>query len=430
MKVKCPKCRKVVQAPDEWAGKKVKCPGCKKRIILPVSDDGRLPDDLDFDLGSLRSMELGGQPVVHEGKRKPLSLKEAQEQAAAARAEKPDEAEADPSIRVCPKCGQKVKSPDPYCEVMCRHCGTGIPGVSLGNGRKVKYQDSMADRMKAPTTFYSGFTTAATYPLPAMGSIISGMAVAFGTIVVPLLGMLGFIASSGLNPITQPEGGTDYGWVGIFITVAFAIQSVYFGSVGYYILIDTIRTTTSGTEQPPNLTWNIINLGVALGGYGALIGLYLVVVVLLVTVSKGFPTQMSDFAELSRPGNLIVLTLITFIVPMNMIGLSSSHPLDGLNPIRIGKSILGTHGHYVFLFLITLLYLGIYVGIMAAVLTWAGPAIMSAATEGLGVGLLSMLGGLAGWAVVIGAGFYFTYSIGRILGLFCRTYRENLDFEL
>jgi hypothetical protein len=40
-----------------------------------------------------------------------------------------------------------------------------------------------------------------------------------------------------------------------------------------------------------------------------------------------------------------------------------------------------------------------------------------------------MIGGLGAWAVVLGAGFYFAYSIGRILGLFSRTYNKSLNFE-
>jgi len=122
--------------------------------------------------------------------------------------------------------------------------------------------------------------------------------------------------------------------------------------------------------------------------------------------------------------------LMTFGVPMNLIGLSSSHALDGLNPIRVFKSIVGTHGNYVFLFLITLLYFGIYAGVMTAVMNWAGPKIMGAATQGLGVGVMNMLMGLVAWVVMLGCGFYFACSMGRILGLFCRSYREKLDFEL
>jgi len=68
-------------------------------------------------------------------------------------------------------------------------------------------------------------------------------------------------------------------------------------------------------------------------------------------------------------------------------------------------------------------------GSMAAVLRWAGPAILRTAREGIKAGLASMLGGLAAWAVVLGAGFYFAYALGRILGLFSRTYKSNLQFE-
>jgi len=94
------------------------------------------------------------------------------------------------------------------------------------------------------------------------------------------------------------------------------------------------------------------------------------------------------------------------------------------------KSVGRVAGQYVFLFLIVLLYLGIYVGLMVLVMGWAGPAIAESAAKGLGAGIVKMLGGIGAWAVVMGLGFYFAYSIGRILGLFSRTYKESLDFEL
>ncbi len=429
LKVTCPNCKKVLQAPDKLAGKKVKCPGCKHQIRLPAAQEEGSADDVGFDLGTLGSLESAGRATVREAKGKPMTLKEAQ---AAAQADQPAALPEDPSIRVCPNpnCRQKIKVLDLHTEVMCRYCGAGIPPVATAQAGKARYQDSMADRMKVSVTFYSGFTGATTYPLPAMGTIAGAMGIALASIAVPLLAILGFLMSASLNPITESKGETDYGWVGVFISVAFIAQAVYFGSVGYYILIDTIRTTTSGAEHPPNLTWNVINLGAALGGYAILLLLYVVVMIALVTISKSFPDSMSDFAVLGQPANLVVLALITFGVPMNMIGLSSSHAMEGLDPIRVTKSILATFGHYIFLFLITLLYLGIYLGIMAAVLNWAGPIILSAAKEGLGVGFLNMLLGLVAWAVVMGAGFYFAYALGRILGLFCRTYRERLAFEL
>ncbi|MBP7936258.1 MAG: hypothetical protein KA354_16575 [Phycisphaerae bacterium] len=433
MKVTCPKCQKVLQAPDGWAGKTVKCPGCKDPIKLPQPDSGG--DAGGIDLGSLKTFEAVGQVIVPDQKAKPMTLKQAQQAAVAAAAEaeaaKVDPAKHDPNVRTCPKCKQKVKCADLYSEVMCRHCGTGIPGLMLTPGQQAKYSGSMADRIGSSVTFYSGFSSAATYPLPALGSIGAGMAIALATIVVPVGVVLAFIASSSLNPASRKPGEEiDYGWVGIAISTALVVQGIYFGSVCYYMLIDAIRTTKSGAEAPPNLTWNIINLGAALGGYGALLGMYLLTAVLLVTAVKGFPGRISDFAALGQPVPLIILALMTFGVPMNLIGLSSSQAMDGLNPVKVGKSILNTHGNYAFLFLVTLLYLGIFIGIMAAVLNWAWPMIMSVCTTGIASGVVNALLGVVAWTVVIGFGFYFACSIGRVLGLFCRTYKEKLQFEL
>ncbi|HSW46903.1 MAG TPA: hypothetical protein VLM89_15180 [Phycisphaerae bacterium] len=429
MKVTCPKCRKVVQAPDEWAGRKVKCPGCKDLIKLPESVDGSTADDLNFDFRSLGSLESVGETMIRERKGKPLSLKEAQKLTAEAAAENAEPLPADPAIRICPKCRHRVRCADPYAEVMCGYCGTGIPGTS-DNANKTKYKAEY-DADKNLVTFYGGFTSAVAYPVPAFGSIFLGMAIGFGSITVPLLAVLGFIAAANLNPVGQDKGGADYGWVGVFINAMFLVQAIYFGSVAYYLLIDTIRTTSSGSENPPNLSWNIINLGAALGGYAILVTGYAMVIILLVTASTGsFPTQVADLTKtFERPVNLAILALLTFGVPMNLLGLASGTPLFGLHPYRVGLSILNSIGHYTFLFLIFLLYLGIYIGVMAAVLSWAGPAILQTASQGLKAGLANMLGGLAAWAVVLGAGFFFAYSIGRILGLFARTYKKSLCFE-
>jgi len=43
---------------------------------------------------------------------------------------------------------------------------------------------------------------------------------------------------------------------------------------------------------------------------------------------------------------------------------------------------------------------------------------------------MTLIGGLGVWAVVIGAGLFFTYSLGRLGGIFVRTYREHLDFDI
>ncbi len=431
MKVSCPNCKKVLQAPDDWAGRKVKCPGCKRPIALPETGSAANPDvGLDFD--SLEALESESPAVIFERKGKPMTLKEAQAAAAAASAVdegKPKKAKVDPTIRTCPTCAQKFRSEDIYSDVMCRYCGNSVPGVDpTAKAKEAARYTSGMDRVTTNVSFYTGFTSAFAYPIPAMASILMGMGIALAAIAVPMLAVLAFTQSSALNPINERNGpGDSAAWVGIFLTVSFIAEGIYFGSVAYYILIDTIRTTTGGNEQPPNLTWNIINLGAALAGYGALIFLYGVV---LIAMMGGIPTGKQDFEALSKPLNLMILALLTFAVPMNVIGLSSSHALDGLNPARVFRSIGRLIGHYIFLFLIVLLYLGMYVGIMYAVMSWAGPAILNAASKGLGVGFLHLIGGIAAWSIVMGVGFYFAYSIGRILGLFSRTYKEAIDFDV
>jgi hypothetical protein len=425
MKVSCPNCQKVIQAPDDWAGKKVKCPACKGVIALPEAAKEPAAGGAGLDLGSLASLEDAGE-VIYAQRKKRITVAQADALRVAEAGDQP-KVTVDPTVRSCPKCGQKVKSEDIYSELECRHCGAGIPGVDART-EATRYTSGMMDRITTQVSFYTGFSSAFAYPIPALVWILMGMGIAMGTIALPLLAVLGFTAGSGLNEISEKA---DLSWVGIFLTVAFIAQGIYFSAVAYYVMIDTIRTTSSGGEQAPALTWNVISLGTALAGYAALLGFYCLVAIILLSISNGhMPSTLPDLAALARPANIFVLAMLTFAVPMNMIGLSSSHALDGLNPVRTFRSIARVGGHYFFLFLITLIYLGIYIGGVAAVMKWAGPAIMDAANKGMGVGFFKMLGGPIAWCVLIGLGFYFSYMIGRILGLFARTYKEHLEFDL
>jgi hypothetical protein len=257
------------------------------------------------------------------------------------------------------------------------------------------------------------------------------MGLALVAIVLPVGIILGFAAGSSLNPISEK---TDFTWVGLFLTVMFIAEGVYFSAVNYHILIDSIRVTASGGEQPPALTWNPASLGAALLGYITIMLYYLVIFCLLILAANhgvlDFPDTEADVNRLLTPGNIVLLALLTFMIPMNLIGLASGHSIDGLNLIRVVRSIAAVPAHYTFLFLIVALYVGLYTGVMAAVMSWAGNAILNAARHGIQKGFVAMCMGLAAWAVVIGAGFFATYSLGRILGLFARTYKEKLDFDL
>jgi hypothetical protein len=425
MKVTCSNCQNAFHAPDEWVGRKVRCPKCKQPTSLPTKEDA----DLSVDLGSLGAIEAGGQALVVERKGKPMTLKEAQA-AAAAGGPKVKPAIADPTIRTCPQCGQKVRVIDLYSEVLCRHCGGGISAVAKEDDGELVGFKVAAEGLAGRVSFYAGFTSAAFYPIPAIAFILTAMAIALGVIAAPTFGLLGLLNAASLNSATKQDP-TSLAWVGTFLTAMFVLEGVYFGSIAYYCMIDTIRSTTAGNEQPPGLTWNVTKIGSALGGYAALIGFYLAVVLILVAVfGNGFPTAAKDFAVLGNPISLTVLALMTFSIPMNIIGLASSEMVDGLNPAKVAMSIGRLLGHYIFMFLIVLIYMGFYLGLMYAVMSWAGPVITEAAAKGISVGYLNVLGAIAGWAALMGLGFYFAYMIGRILGLFARTYKEQMEFGL
>jgi len=261
--------------------------------------------------------------------------------------------------------------------------------------------------------------------------ILLGMAVALAAIAIPAGGILAFAAGSSLNPISK---ATDVSWVGLFVAIMFILEGIYFSLVNYHILIDSIRTTASGGEVPPSLTWTPASLGAALLGYIALIGYYAAILALVLLWAGGGTIDFANTARvlerLRSPGTLAILAVVTFMVPMNLIGLASGHSIDGLNPVRVLRSIAAVVGHYAFLFLIVVFYFGIYMGLVAAVMSWAGNAIINAVRHGIQQGVQTLAMGLLAWAVVIGLGFFISYSLGRILGLFARTYRDKLDFDL
>ena len=427
MQIRCPRCNTSLKIPDKFAGKTVKCPACNKPIRLPEpKDENASKDRLDFE--SLQALEQAGQAIELQRSRKRMTLKQAKEASGQSGV---SPAAQDPNLRVCPTCGAQARAADPYSEVLCKECDTPIPGIQRGEEEMARYADSLAGRVKTQVSFYTGFSSAMLYPIPALIWILLGMGLALIAIVLPVGIILGFAAGSSLNPISEK---TDFTWVGLFLTVMFVIEGVYFGAVNYHILIDSIRVTSAGGEQPPALTWNPTSLGAALLGYVTIMLYYSAIFCVLILIANrgvlDFPNTQEDVNRLLSPGNVVLLALLTFMIPMNLIGLASGRSIDGLNPVRVVRSIAAVPAHYTFLFLIVVLYAGLYTGVMLAVMSWAGTAILDAARHGIQKGLVSMCMGLAAWAVVIGAGFFATYSLGRILGLFARTYKEKLDFDL
>jgi predicted Zn finger-like uncharacterized protein len=430
--VQCPRCQSSFKVPDKYAGKTIKCPACNKPIHLPEPKPSPEEDPSQhMDFGSMEAIEEGGEALEFRRKRwrRRMTLKEAQASGIDATGKRKPQ---DPNVRICPVCGTEVRAPDLTVDVLCTECGNAIPGEERAHSEMdARYADSLAGRVTAPITFYTGFGSAALYPLPAIMWILTGMGIALGAIVIPAGAILAFTAGSSLNPISK---ATDVSWVGLFVAIMFVAQGIYFSLVNYHILIDSIRTTASGGEVPPALTWSPTRLGAAFLGYLALLLYYAGIVFLVLWWSGGSTLDLSStqalLDRLRSPGTIAVVAIVTFMVPMNLIGLASGRSIDGLNPVRVLRSIAGVGGHYAFLFLIAVFYLGVYMGIVSGVMGWAGGAILNAVRYGIQHGIQTLAMGLLAWAVVIGLGFFISYSLGRILGLFARTYKDKLDFDL
>ena len=282
--------------------------------------------------------------------------------------------------------------------------------------------------------FYAEFLSAFLYPLPGLGSLVLGMVIAAGAIFLPVGLLLAFAIGAGLNPITE---AADMTWVKPLLSFFFLVEAVYFGGVGYYLLIDTIRSTGQGLGKPPPLTWNLASVTTALIGYAGLATYYLIIGLIIIYATNDWtlkiPTTLADFELYKSPSYLAIFAAVTFTVPMNVIGLGSARMLEGFSPYRILISIRRTATNYCFLFLIVSLYLAVYAGLMAWVVGWASEKVLMAIEAYSEQGTQSFLdvaAGLGAWSVLIGVGLYFAYVMGRLLGLFVKSYRRQLAFDL
>jgi hypothetical protein len=174
-------------------------------------------------------------------------------------------------------------------------------------------------------------------------------------------------------------------------------------------------------------------VGSGILGYVALViayGLVLAGVGYLVTGGDVVvPKSVDEAGQLMSPGMVAALVLLTFTVPMAIIGLSLSVGLEGLSPGRIIRSIIGTNIHYLFMVVIMCFMIGIYLGIMFSVTAWAIEALMKVLSKGVSEGFGTLLVGLLAWTVLIGSGFYCALMLGRLHGLFARSFRKRLAFD-
>jgi hypothetical protein len=138
---------------------------------------------------------------------------------------------------------------------------------------------------------------------------------------------------------------------------------------------------------------------------------------------------MEEAADIFSDRNVAIgMVLISFIVPMNLIGLALGTIGQALNPVNVLKSIGKTHVHYLFLVTMLCVYGSLCGVAFVAILKWFIPEVDKMAA-GSGAGNLGPVAlGLLAWGVVMGFAFYSVYALGRLHGLFARSYRKKLLF--
>lgn len=424
MKLTCKRCGQEIVVPDEWAGKAIRCKGCNKVLRVPSIEIAE-PEAVNLDA-------LG----VSDSAAEPDELATEWPDFQAIGADQETDQPAETGARICPFCGKEIRVENLDIEVLCSNCWRSVPPAGGKTGepsdREALLPGAKGEGPITASGFYTGAFRALFYPLAASGSILVAIIVAIGLILLPV-GLTLLVAGA---MKAEPVYGSEYrvDWIGPALFGMFLVELLYFTGVAYYAFIDTIRNTLIGTEQPPNLTWNITAVSQAFLGYLALIFYYVALIVILILVNNRgrlvIPTSAEDFTGLVTMGNLLFLALLTLMVPMSLVGMASGGVMEGMNPVKVIMSIARTAGHYTFLFCLDCLYIALYAAAMSALIQWTGRIIVDLVRKGGDPSIASLSVGLLLWGFLIGVGLYFAYVMGRLHGLFARAFRDKLAFDI
>lgn len=409
----CDRCQQELKVPDDWAGRRVRCRGCNRVLSVPDPLTGQL--DSSFDVKALAGDK--GEPEEEL----------VTDFAPIPRAKRRTGRDGEDDLQVtCPHCGKVIKVQDPYSEILCSSCWEPVPPLEGGDA------STGPSRTRGPKAgaFYDQIISAFGYPLDATGSILLGMLVAGGAILLPVGMVLTFVMGVALNPITP---SANVSWVPMVLAALFAVEAIYFAGMAYSALLDAARNTVAENDKAPDLVWNPASVGSGIVGYVTLVIVYGAFFLGVNYLTSGgqmiVPTSVDQARQLMSPVTIVILVLLTFTVPMVIVGLAMMPGLEGLSPGRIIRSIAATIVHYLFLFVVVCFMLGIYLGIMSGVTAWAIETLMTVLRKGIDEGFSALMLGLLAWTVLIGSGFYCALMIGRLHGLFARTFRSQLAFE-
>ncbi len=429
MKVRCPRCQQKLGVPDKYAGRAIRCSACNRAFTVPkakIATSGPGADST-LDLEGLAKLESQTTEMDSE------ELAEAHASATSNQA-----GPGGPPARTCPNCGKQTPVDDLSVEVLCSHCWQPIPALAagdayeMGDTKLVGYKGTA----KGSVGFYDGLTSAFSYPFQALGSLFTAVLIAVGVILLPVMVMTAVAQAAEQSNVGTAAGiqKADLGGVQIILRALFAAEVLFFSAVGIHAFLDVIRASSVGNETPPGLNWNPSQWGKSIVAYGALVVYYAIMTYVVLFLASGGPPEIPLSVEaatnlLTQPGVIVGLILISFIVPMNLVGLALGSVSQGLNPGNVVKSILKTHFHYLFLVALVCVFGAMALAAFLGILEWFLPQVDKMITgSGEEGGLLNVAAGMGAWGAVIGFVFLAVYVLGRLHGLFARAYRKKLLF--
>ncbi|MFH1417557.1 MAG: hypothetical protein ABII12_04625 [Planctomycetota bacterium] len=433
MKLRCPRCRQKLSVPEKYAGKAVRCPACNCALQVPklqAAIGGQVDDD-GMDLGSFADLE--SQSTV-------LSRRELAKARAAEEKKRVDEA----TLRTCPNCKKQVHVEDPYADLLCSHCWEPIPALIKGRSASSAVSESRlaAKQGLGPGGFYPELATCFTYPVQALGSLITAAIVAIAAGLVPVAVMTGATRLMAQSSVGTAEGVQqgDLSGVTLVLLGIFGAQIFFFSAVATHVFLDVVRSTSIRNDRPPNLAWSPREWGNSFIAYLVFACYYALMSYLVATIavdrditeyllkgSGGFKEMLTS----GGPGLIVGLVLVSSVIPMSLIGIALGSVTQGLNPMNVLKSIGRTHAHYAFLVVLLSVYVVSFGAAFAAILfDWFLPQ-FDLMVAGSKEGDLAQVGlALLAWGAVMGFFYYGTYVLARLHGLFARAFRKGLQFGM
>lgn len=427
MKLRCPRCQKKLTIPDKYAGKAIRCPACSRAFSVPklTAGTGAAMEASKLDLEGLAGLERASTEMdereLAEASRIVAAQKEAKKKSSA-------------KVRVCPNCNKPTEVKDPYADILCSHCWQSIPALVKGE-TLVKVKASRG----GAAAFYGDFATAVTYPIPALAGLGSaaGIAIAAALAPVAIMTALTYVMAQGNVGLPGADlKEQDLSGIQWILAAIFGLEVLFYTAVALHVFLDTIRATVIGTQAPPNLGWTPAAWGKSFVGYFVLLSYYAVA-----TTGILFVTYPGDLvAEIQKGEVLEIFTaagtpffigmlVISFGVPMNLLGFGLGSVGQAINPIRVFKSIGRTHVHYIFLVLLLSVYGILFASaFLAIVFDWFIPQI-GEMMKGAGQGnMLQVALALVAWGVVMAFYFYGNYVLARLHGIFAQSFRKDLLF--